>query len=149
MKQTIFCKTMFFCTLLAILPLTGNVAQTKAEKSVRELLTRQAEDWNKGDIEAFMQGYWKSEKLQFIGSRGLSEGWQNTLENYKNGYPDKAAMGQLRFELLSVDRRSRKVVTVVGKFILTRDSGEVLDGHFLLVCQKIKGQWYVVADHTS
>lgn len=144
-----FIPTALLLWSLVLSPLSGNIAQTKAETAVRDLLAQQAVDWNRGDIEAFMEGYWKSDKLQFIGSRGLSEGWQQTLDNYKKGYPDKAAMGSLRFDLLSIDQRSRKVVTVVGKFYLLRDTGEELSGHFLLVCQKIKGEWYVTADHTS
>ena len=121
---------------------------TRAERQVRQLLEQQARDWNAGDIEAFMQGYWKSDKLVFIGSRGLTFGWEETLNNYKKGFPDKKAMGHLRFELDNVRQQSRKVVSVVGKFILDREK-ETLDGHFLLLVKKIKGTWFIIADHTS
>ncbi len=137
-------------SFLVFILLTLNMdAQVKAEEDVKKLLNQQVMDWNKGDIPAFMEGYWKSDKLQFIGSKGVTYGWQNTLDNYKKGYPDKAAMGHLAFELLEVDKHSRKIVMVSGKFILTRESGEVLDGHFLLLVKKIKGKWKVIADHTS
>ena len=121
---------------------------TKSEKAVINLLNQQSADWNRGDIEAFMQGYWNSPHLTFIGSRGVTNGWDETLANYKKGYPDKAAMGKLRFELSDVRQLSSKVVSVVGKFILDRKD-ETLDGHFLLIVKKIKGKWLLVADHTS
>lgn len=123
-------------------------AQTKAETQVRAVLEQQATDWNRGDIEAFMQGYWKSEELVFIGSRGATFGWDQTLANYKKGYPDKATMGELSFDLIRVTQQSKKVVSVVGKFTLIRENDRP-SGHFLLLLKKIKGKWKVIADHTS
>jgi len=121
----------------------------KAENEVKALLKKQAQDWNNGNLEAFMQGYWKSDKLQFIGSRGITYGWQQTFENYKKAYPDKATMGQLTFELIDVSQQSRKVVSVTGKFMLKRENIDDSSGHFLLIVKKIKGEWLIIADHTS
>jgi hypothetical protein len=86
--------------------------------------------------------------LQFIGSSGPTYGWQTTLENYKKNYPDSDAMGKLRFDILNMNQRSKKVVSVVGKFTLMRKNDEP-SGYFLLIWQKIKGKWVIVADHTS
>ncbi len=61
--------------------------------SITDVMNTQALDWSKGDIDAFMEGYWKDEKLRFVGSRGITYGWDQTKANYKKGYPDKAAMG--------------------------------------------------------
>ncbi len=137
-------------TVLIIITSIGVVTaqSTKAEKEVKVLLAQQAEDWNKGDIEAFMTGYLKSDDLTFIGSRGVTTGWDQTMASYKKGYPTRAAMGHLRFELMQVKQQSKKVVSVVGKFILDRKD-ETLDGYFLLIVKKVKGKWYIVADHTS
>ena len=124
-------------------------SQNKAETQVISLLEQQAIDWSNGDIDKFMEGYWKSEELSFIGSSGLTRGWKKTRDNYKKGYPDKKTMGTLSFDLLEVKQQSRKVVTVIGRFILDRDKKENSTGHFLLVVKKIKGKWYVIQDHTS
>jgi len=121
----------------------------KATEAVKSLLNRQMKDWNKGDIEAFMEGYWKSEKLQFIGSRGVTYGWDKTLENYEKSYPDRATMGELSFDLIDVTQQSRKVVSVTGKFYLKRESMDDAKGHFLLIVKKIRGKWLIIADHTS
>jgi len=121
----------------------------KATEAVKILLYQQMEDWNKGDIDAFMEGYWKSDKLQFIGSRGVTYGWEQTRDNYKKGYPDRATMGELSFDLIDVTQQSRNVVTVTGKFHLKRDQMDDAEGRFLLIVKKVKGKWLIIADHTS
>jgi len=138
-----------FLILVSLFITTSTMAQGKKETAVRQLLEQQAKDWNNGNIDAFMEGYWKSDQLQFIGAKGVTYGWQSTKDNYKLGYPDKAAMGELSFDLLGVDKQSRKIVSVTGKFTLKRESGEVLSGYFLLIIKKIKGKWLIIADHTS
>lgn len=95
-----------------------------------------------------MQGYWKSDSLKFIGKSGITYGWRATLENYKKSYPDTAAMGKLKFDLLEVKRLSVMYFFVIGKWHLARTDGD-LKGYFTLLFKKIKGTWVIVADHSS
>ena len=133
------------CISFAILTLQ---AQTKDEQQIRQSLAIQNDAWNKGDLETFMSTYWNSDSLMFIGKSGITYGWTKTLENYKKGYPDTAAMGKLRFDLLEFRRLSPDYYFVVGKWFLTRSIGNV-GGHFTLLFRKIKGRWLIVADHSS
>ena len=64
--------------------------KAKIAGDIRTVMNKQAADWNRGDIPAFMEGYWKSEQLTFVSSR-VTKGWQQTLDNYKKSYPDKSA----------------------------------------------------------
>lgn len=123
-------------------------SQPKEEAAIRRLLTLQTEAWNVGNIEGFMQTYWKSDSLMFIGKKGVVRGWQPTLDNYKKGYPDTAAMGKLSFDILEVKPLSKEYAFVVGKWMLKRSIGD-LSGHYTLLLRKIKGQWKIVADHSS
>lgn len=118
------------------------------EAAVREVLRDQETAWNKGDLEGFMAGYWKSDSLQFMSPRGINRGWQATLDGYKKGYPDVAAMGTLQFEILQVTPLSTANFLVTGKYHLTRASGN-LDGVFTLVFKKANGRWVVMYDHTA
>lgn len=127
---------------------SANKISDKEKSEINNLLDKQVQAWNEGDLEKFMQTYWNSEKLSFVGSRGPTYGWQATLESYKKGYPDKAAMGMLKFTILDISKIDRKTVYVIGKFELTRDVGN-LNGHFTLVIQKIKNDWLIVSDHSS
>jgi ketosteroid isomerase-like protein len=123
-------------------------AQSKDEQIIRTLIEEQRLAWNTGDKEKFMQTYWQSDSLMFIGKSGITYGWQKTLDNYKRGYPDTAAMGKLDFDLLEVKRLSVMYFFVVGKWHLTRSIGDV-GGHFTLLFKKIKNKWVIVADHSS
>ena len=138
-------KLLVIC--LVLLSSFGN-AQSKNETLIRQQLQKQTESWNRGDVESFMDTYWKSDSLLFIGSSGVNRGWQNTLNNYKKGYPDTVAMGKLAFDIIMVKKLSSKYYYVVGKWMLTRSIGN-LSGHYDLLFRKIKGRWYIVADHSS
>jgi hypothetical protein len=72
--------------------------------------------WNTGNLDQFMQGYWQSDSLKFIGSGGITYGWQNTLDRYRKRYPDQAARGTLRFEILNVDITGKDAAFVIGRF---------------------------------
>jgi ketosteroid isomerase-like protein len=123
-------------------------AQTADEKAIRAILTEQTESWNKGDLEDFMKGYWKSDSLMFIGKNGITYGYDNTLANYKKGYSNKEQMGTLKFDLLLVKRLSAEYYYVIGKWTLTRTVGN-LGGHYDLLFRKINGKWVIIADHSS
>jgi ketosteroid isomerase-like protein len=134
--------------LACLLASFAGLAQNKEEKMIRQLLQEQTKSWNRGDIEGFMQTYWKSDSLMFIGKNGVKWGWKTTLENYKKGYPDTTAMGQLSFDILQVKKLSSEYYYVVGKWMLKRTIGD-LSGHYDLLLRKIKGKWVIVADHSS
>jgi len=115
---------------------------------LKEKLQNQVKCWNEGDIECFMDDYWKSEELIFIGKSGVTHGWTQTLENYKKSYPSKKEMGVLALDVIQVDRLDKNHFFVVGKWKLTREVGDV-SGHFSLVWEKINGDWVIIADHSS
>lgn len=123
-------------------------AQSGPEATIKNLLHRQTEEWNKGNLEGFMHTYWQSDSLLFIGKSGVTRGWQQTLENYKKGYPTPAAMGKLSFDILEVKPLNKKHYFVVGKWMVERTTDN-LSGHFSLVLQKINGEWKIIADHSS
>lgn len=138
-------KTLFYLLLFISV---NAVAQQPAEKTIRQLLDRQTRDWNRGNIDAFMIGYWQSDSLMFIGKSGVTYGWKNTLENYKKNYPDTSAMGKLSFNIITVKKLSGEYYHVVGKWHLKRTIGD-LSGHYTLLFKKIKGEWVIVSDHSS
>lgn len=115
---------------------------------IMDLLNKQAEQWNKGNIEGFMNGYWENDSLMFIGKSGVTYGYKNTLNNYKKGYGDTAHMGKLFFTPIQFRKLSNEYYFVVGKWFLKRSVGDI-GGHYTLLIRKIKGKWVIVADHSS
>lgn len=116
-------------------------------QQIKKVLNDQATAWTEGNLEKFMEGYWKSDSLMFVGSRGITYGWDKTLANYKKGYPDKAHTGKLDFEIHHVQKVGEGCYFVIGKFMLTREVGDT-SGFFTLLWKKIDGEWKVVVDHT-
>ena len=141
-------RKIFSVCILTLLVCTSVSAQSKVEQTIRSLLEEQRLAWNAGNLETFMGTYWQNDSLMFIGKSGITYGWQNTLNNYKKGYPDTAAMGKLKFDILEVKRLSVMYFFVVGKWHLTRSIGDV-GGHFTLLFKKVKNKWVIVADHSS
>lgn len=127
---------------------TAVKAQSKDETIIRNTLETQRLAWNDGNVEKFMEAYWKSDSLMFIGKSGVTYGWQQTMDNYKVNYPDTAAMGKLTFNIIEVKRLSVLYFSVVGKWHLTRSIGNV-EGHFTLLIKKIKNKWVIISDHSS
>ena len=146
LPQSLFMRC-FLSVVLLITSLSLS-AQKKEENKIKQILAEQTKAWNNGNIEGFMQGYWKNDSLMFIGKSGVTRGWQQTLENYKKGYPDTAAMGKLSFDLITVKKLSPEYFFVVGKWMLKRSIGDV-SGHYNLLFRKIKGAWVIIADHSS
>ncbi len=120
----------------------------KEKEQIEAILDKQVEAWNDGNLEKFMNTYWKSDQLVFVGGRGPTYGWQATLENYKKGYPNRAAMGELQLKLIDVSKIDTKTVLLIGRFELTREIGD-LAGHFTLVIQKMNDKWIIISDHSS
>ena len=130
----------------AILMFSINL-QADDNDDIRAIMAKQEVAWNNGDLEEFMKPYWHSEKLMFVGKNGIKYGWQTTLDNYKKSYPDKAAMGELTFELLKTEI-SGKSAFMLGTWKLTRTE-DVLSGYYTLYWKKIAGQWQITIDHSS
>ncbi len=141
MKQ---CIILPVCLFLA----TCLFAQNKDEQDIRNVMTVQTNAWNNGNIDAFMQTYWKSDSLVFIGKTGPTYGWQTTLDNYKKRYPDTAAMGKLHFDLLQLKPLPSGYYFVIGAWHLQRSIGDI-GGFYTLLFRKINGKWVIICDHTS
>ncbi len=128
------------------------ISKANAQKNdvalIKIMLQKQTADWNRGDIEAYMKGYWNSDSLLFVGKNGIKNGYSATLQSYKKGYPDTAAMGKLNFELVQLKRLSPVYFSVLGKWHLQRTIGD-LKGYFTLLLRKINGRWVIVSDHSS
>src|SRR5258706_8248518 len=136
---------LFICFLLFSV---AAFSQEKDELSIRKLMDEQTKAWNRGDIEGFMKGYWENDSLMFVGKSGITYGWTNTLNNYKKGYPDTAAMGKLSFNIISVKKLSKEYYYVIGEWHLQRSIGD-LGGHYTLLFKKVNGRWVIIADHSS
>lgn len=141
-------KQLLYILLIFTIGHTSSFGQASPEKQIRKILKEQTEAWNRGDIDAFMKGYWNNDSLLFVGKNGPTYGFTNTLNNYKKNYPNKDYMGQLNFTLLEVKPLAKQLWLVLGKWELTRNAGNV-SGHYTILFKKLKGEWVIIVDHSS
>jgi beta-aspartyl-peptidase (threonine type) len=118
------------------------------DTAIIAILRTQERAWNSGDIDAFMEHYWKSDNLTFSSSGKVTRSWQGTLENYRRRYPTRADMGTVAFENLEVTSLGPEAALVLGHWQLDRAS-EPLRGNFTLVFRRIDDRWVIIHDHTS
>lgn len=119
-------------------------------KEIEGVLTAQVHAWNQGNVEEFMQGYWRSPKLEFYSGGSITLGWEQTLARYKQRYQSEGKeMGKLEFKDLNIDLLSSKAAVVTGKYQLTLSDGKTPHGIFTLIFKRMPAGWKIVHDHTS
>jgi beta-aspartyl-peptidase (threonine type) len=126
-------------------PADGRGADREA---IHAVLEAQQTAWNRGDVDAFLVGYWRSPELTFSGSSGVARGWDGVLARYKKNYPDRGAMGQLDFSELEFRFLGSEAALVLGRWHLKREKDDV-GGVFTLVWQRFPDGWKIIHDHTS
>jgi uncharacterized protein (TIGR02246 family) len=128
---------------------TKLVEKREADRvAIDAVLNEQEQAWNRGDVDAFLTGYWHSPELTFEGSSGISRGWDGVLARYKKNYPDRAAMGQLDFSEVEFRFLGPDAALVLGHWHLKREKGDI-GGVFSLVWQRFPEGWKIIHDHTS
>jgi len=119
------------------------------EKAIRQVLEDQDAPWNKGDLNGFMKGYWKSDKLLFFSGDKKTSGWQATLERYQQKYQGEGKeMGKLTFSDLDIQLLGPDAALVRGRFTLVTTKGKPT-GLFTLIMKKFPEGWRIIHDHTS
>ena len=141
-------RFLLFFSIVSFNTICSQNIKEKDSLQILEVLETQRIAWNNYDINEFMKGYLKSDKLVFSGSNGPIYGWNFVKDRYLKIYSTKELMGYLNFEINDLFLISRRVAILLGKFNIKR-TDEDLSGYFTLVFKKTKGNWYIVSDHTS
>ena len=138
-------KILILFALITCFSCQDNTTQAEDKDAIVAVMKAQEEAWSNNDLEGFMEGYWQSESLKFYGSRGLTKGWQQTLDNYKKGYPTKEHSGTLNFTIDDISPVDGNAYSVMGQYHLKRSVGDA-NGVFMIIFKKINGTWKIIAD---
>lgn len=148
----------FFALALAILLLIPAVPSASAQatakpaemEAILAMLNKQADDWNRGDLDTFATGYKNSPDILFMG-RTIRRGYDQMLAGYRKSFPTCEAMGTLTFSNLEVQPLDEHLATVTGRFHLERTAagGGNAGGYYLLVVEKTPSGWKIVRDDTT
>ncbi|MGI1987058.1 YybH family protein [Shewanella glacialipiscicola] len=115
---------------------------------ITQMLKGQQDAWNRGDLDAYMQGYWKSDRLRFASNGKFHFGWDEALATYKKNYPNKEAFGELKLTIKEIKMLSNYAAMVVGRWELRRPK-DAPTGVFTLLVEKIDDSWVITMDHSS
>jgi ketosteroid isomerase-like protein len=132
---------------VAFLLLCSCSSEQDTKFEIEKIMQTQTNAWNARDIEGFMEPYWHSDSLRFMGKSGVTLGWKATLNRYKKNY-QLDQMGQLHFDDLFYNEISSEAAWVDGRWTLYR-SHDTLSGRFSLLWKKIDNKWQIIADHSS
>jgi len=145
-------RTVLGCFLVAaILGSTSLSAQSSRPDITLEIsavLKMQQDAWNRGDIDAFMNGYSRSDETLFVSGDDVTRGWQKVLDRYKKKYSDRAKMGTLMFSNLEITPLSNDSAVALGSWKLNRANDQP-HGRFTLIFRRFPEGWRIVHDHTS
>ncbi len=134
--------------LILLLPTIAYCQFSQDDRAeIKKVMADQQDAWNQGELELFMEGYWKSDSLRFTSSGRTSMGWEATLDGYKKAYSSIEKMGKLKFEIFDIYPVTDGSAALVGSFYLTRNEGD-LSGFFTLVWKKVDGRWKIISDMT-
>ncbi len=127
--------------------LSGCIDEPDIQWDIKQIMLRQSDAWNAQDIEGFMEPYWHSDSLRFMGKSGVTKGWNATLARYKKNYTPQQ-MGKLQFSNLYFNHINDEHTWVDGSWTLYREK-DTLSGHFSLLWKRLDNKWQIIADHSS
>jgi ketosteroid isomerase-like protein len=126
------------------------VEEEDSVQAIQAVLRQQQADWNKGDLDAFLTGYWKSPKVVFQSGGNRYDGWEAMRDRYRKRYKAEGkAMGEVSFSAIDIEMLSPEASLVRGAWRLTMPDGSKPSGLFTLIFRKFPDGWKIVHDHTS
>lgn len=154
-------KTFLAATAFAILPLAsacttqagapigmGQSLKETETAAITALLEAQDVAWNRGDIDAFMDGYWRSPDLRFASGGTVTRGWDGTNARYHNTYGTPEKMGKLITSDYEIVILSPDAAIAHGAWKLER-AGDTPSGLYTLVLRKFGEDWKIISDTTT
>lgn len=122
--------------------------ENTAAAEIRDVLAAQTAAWNRGDIDGFMAGYVRSDKLEFVSGGKITRGWQTVRDRYHKKYRTREMMGTLTFSAIKIRFLTARIAIVQGHWQLARKKDRP-HGSFVLVFRRQPEGWRVVRDETS
>jgi ketosteroid isomerase-like protein len=125
-------------------------ATTEADRAteIRAVLDAQVAAWNRGDIDGFMDGYVRSDKLEFVSGGKITRGWQTVRDRYHRKYASREKMGTLTFSDIKINPLNTNHALVTGHWSLRRKIDRP-HGSFILTFRRTPAGWRIVHDQTS
>ncbi|MBR9860893.1 nuclear transport factor 2 family protein [bacterium] len=147
MNNRVVFSSLFLLSLVISCGQPAKKPDTTDIETVQNILAEQIDAWNRGDIDGFMQGYWRSDNLRFSGRTGTMHGYETLRSSYQKSFPNRDDMGRLTFQVDTIYQDRIPYLQVEGAWTIHRY--DTVQGRFILTFQEIeKDTWKIVEDHT-
>lgn len=141
--------TVAVCVPLSRSPRAQAPGGTEVD-AIRKVLDQQARDWNAGNLDGFLEGYWASPKVVFQSGGDRNVGFDAMRARYRKSYKAEGrSMGRLVFSELEIEPLAPDTAFARGRWGLTMPEGKTPGGLFTLVLRKFPEGWKIIHDHTS
>jgi len=134
--------------IIGALPFALSASAETSDKQIRAVLQAQAEAWNRGDIDGYMNGYARGSSTEFLSGDALTRGWKTVRDRYAKKYDSREKMGRLSFSDVQVTPLGTDAALVIGRWSLVRKADKP-HGRFTLIFRRTLEGWRIVHDHTS
>jgi ketosteroid isomerase-like protein len=145
------CAVLIAATVVTALGLCALAPEDRSpEQAVKEVLDRQVAEWNRGNLDGFLETYWHSPKVVFQSGVDRSDGWDAMRERYRKRYQSEGReMGHLDFSGLEIVTLGPESAFARGRWKLTLSDGKTPAGLFTVILRKLPEGWRIIHDHTS
>ncbi len=127
--------------------LKAKAAET--DQAIRDLTLKLQTDWNSGDMDAYLDAYWKSEEMSLMFGNQAVRGWQALADMFRGNWATEPAMGDFTVNDVVIIQVSSDTVIASGAFTHVFPA-ETVDGSFTHVWKQLEdGQWRIAHEHTS
>ena len=149
MIRKIFIFFILIASFSSIKAQNENEIIDRRKHAIQLLVETQVACWNEGDLKGYMEGYWKSDSMQFISPKGITFGYNQTLENYEKSWGAKPSLGRLSFRNLRIRPLDelKLLFQVTGDWMVNTETEEDA-GHFSLIVRFDGRVPKIIIDHT-
>lgn len=108
-----------------------------------------ADDWNAGNLQAFMSSYADDSSTAFRNGPGFQHGFAWIRDHYAPLFVPGATRDSLRIEDFTARPLGTTYAMVTARYVLYRNGVTTSSGPFSLVMQEQTSGWKIILDHTS
>lgn len=139
------------CTALSSAA-TAAPAPDRERAAIQAVLDASSAAWSAGDLDRFMTCYENAPTTSYVSGTRFVQGYRAIRDMYAErfGGGSRAAMGQLRIEIVDLRLLGSEHAYVIGRFHLHRaaaDGGDAT-GPTTLLFHRTAAGWRIIADHS-
>jgi uncharacterized protein (TIGR02246 family) len=121
---------------------------TDAEKEVYDQIVRMVDEWNRHDIDGYLDGFVHSDDVVVVVEGETVRGWDLLSKAYHGGYPNPQDMGTVTLDRMQVQMLAPDLAFVLASYTIRFPKKDQF-GTDTIIMKKVPEGWREVVSHTS